>query len=471
MTLAPLWTVADIVAATGGTPTSETPFTVTGVSIDSRTLIAGDLFVAIRGEAGDGHAYVEAALKAGAAAALVDHAPQGLDPSTTPLVQVGDTLKGLEALGRAARARAGAKVIGITGSVGKTSTKEMLALVLGQQGKTHASAASYNNHWGVPLSLSRLPTDTRFAVFEIGMNHPGEITPLTRLVRPDIAIITTIEAVHLEFFKTTEAIATAKAEIFLGMDQNGTAILNRDNPHFTQLATAATACGVGQILSFGEDPASDAKLRHWVPAADHSLVDAEISGQKITYTIGAAGRHLVMNSLAVLLAAHQAGADLATAAAEMAHFKSPKGRGLRQSVALPDGGDFLLVDESYNASPASVKAALAAFGQVTPDGQGRRIAILGDMRELGEDGPALHQDLAGAVCKTADILHCCGPLMRHLYDAVPAEIQGIWAEDSAALAARLRGEIQKNDIVLVKGSLGSRMATIMSQLLSLPSAS
>jgi UDP-N-acetylmuramoyl-tripeptide--D-alanyl-D-alanine ligase len=440
------------------------PASVHGISIDSRTLTLGEAFFAIQGDTRDGHDFVEAALKMGAGLAVVSTAKRAQMPKGAPLLIVPDVLEGLRDLARAARKRTQARVIGVTGSVGKTSTKEMLWLVLDVQGETHASAASYNNHWGVPLSLARCPASASFAVFEMGMNHAGEIEPLTRIVRPHVAVITTIEPVHLEFFPSVEAIADAKAEIFVGLEPGGAAVINRDNPHFARLEKAAKAAGAARIVSFGEHSQADARLVKSALQADSSTVQARILGTDITYKIGAPGQHLVLNSLAVLAAAALAGADLACAGLALAQFAPASGRGTRITLDLP-GGPALLIDESYNANPASMRAALALLGQARIGAQGRRIAVLGDMLELGPQGAALHRALAEAVAKNAvDIVFCSGPLMHALWEALPSERRGGYAETSAALESAVLSAVRAGDAVMVKGSLGSKMGPIVKAL-------
>ena len=299
----------------------------------------------------------------------------------------------LRDLGRAARTRSPAKVIAVTGSVGKTGTKEALLLALSADGETHASVASYNNHWGVPLSLARWPAGAKYAVFEIGMNHAGEITPLTKLVRPHVAIVTGIEPVHLEFFGSLEKIADAKAEIFSGVEAGGAAVLNSDNAQFARLAAAAKAAGIQRVVSFGESGSAEARLLRVSPQADSSTVEASILGQPVTYKLGTPGHHLVLNSLAVLAAVSLAGADLALAALALNNLKPASGRGARSYLIVP-GGNTLLIDESYNANPASMRAAIALLGQAPVGKRGRRIAVLGDMLELGPSGAELHRELA-----------------------------------------------------------------------------
>jgi len=466
---APLWTAAMAEAALHADGLSATvvgDWAVRGVSIDSRTLAPGDLFVALEGESRDGHAFAAAALEAGAAALMVARLPAGL-PADTPRLEVPDTLAGLEALGRAARARSAATVIGVTGSVGKTGTKEMLRAALASCGRVHASAKSYNNHWGVPLSLSRLPADRHFAVFEMGMNHPGEITPLSRMVRPHIAIVTTVEAVHLEFFTSVEGIAEAKAEIFLGLEAGGTAVINADNPYRDLLAARARDAGAARVVTFGCAEDADARLLKASVKPDCTTVSARICGQDVTYKIGASGLPWAMNSLAVLAAVQAAGADLGLAALALAGIAAPAGRGARHEVPMP-GGRLVLVDDSYNASPPSVRAALELLGSLEAGARGRRIAVLGDMRELGPAGPDLHAALAEPVQEAGiDLVFTAGPLMRHLHDALPAALRGGHAADAAALTQILLPVLRGGDVVTVKGSLGSRMGPVVEAILAL----
>jgi UDP-N-acetylmuramoyl-tripeptide--D-alanyl-D-alanine ligase len=440
------------------------PVSVPGISMDSRSLVLGEAFFAITGDARDGHEFVAAALKAGAGLAVVAASMRAQMPKAAPLLVVPDVLESLRDLARAARVRTKARVIGVTGSVGKTSTKEALRLALSAIGGTHASAASYNNHWGVPLSLARCPAGARFAVFEMGMSHAGEIEPLTRIVRPHVAIITTIEPVHLEFFASLEAIADAKAEIFLGLELDGAAVINRDNAHFARLERAAKNAGVKRVVSFGEHEKADARLVKCALQAENSTVQARILGTDVTYKIGAPGRHLVLNSLAVLAAAVLAGGDLARAALALAGLAPATGRGVRITLDLP-GGSALLIDESYNANPASMRAALALLGQAPIGSRGRRIAVLGDMLELGGQGAALHRALAEAIAANAiDLVFCSGPLMQDLWQALPSERRGGYAVSSAELEADVLTAIRAGDAVMVKGSLGSKMGPIVQAL-------
>ena len=464
MTARVLWTVEGMAAAIGAEREGALPQSVPGISIDSRTLAAGEAFFAIQGDHRDGHDFVAAALasKAGLAVAAADRRSEL--PQDVPLLVVPDVLAALRALAAAARARLQGKVIGVTGSVGKTGTKEALRLALSQDGETHASPASYNNHWGVPLSLARCPASARYAVLEMGMNHAGEIEPLSRLARPHVAIITTVAPVHLEFFGSLAKIADAKAEIFLGLEAGGAAVINRDNSQFARLKRRAKEAGVARIVSFGEHEQADARLIKCALHPGCSAVQADILGTELTYKIGAPGRHLVHNSLAVLAAAVLVGADLALAALALADFKPASGRGAAFEIDLP-GGPATVIDESYNANPASMAAALALLGQRPVGAHGRRIAVLGDMLELGPRGRALHRGLLAPVDANAiDLVFCCGPLMRALWRALPASRRGGYAEDSAALEPQVLSAVGAGDVVMVKGSLGSRMAPIVKAL-------
>ena len=459
-----LWTAAAMAEAMRAAVQGVLPEAVSGLSIDSRTLAPGEAYFAIKGDVHDGHAFVDAALKAGAALAVVERAQRDKFAADAPLLVVEDVLAALVELAHAARARLGAQVIAVTGSVGKTSTKEALRRVLGAQGPTHASAASFNNHWGVPLSLARCPASARFAIFEIGMNHAGEIEPLVKMVRPHIAIITTVEPVHLEFFAGIEAIADAKAEIFAGLEPGGTAVLNRDNSQFARLSRRAKKLGVSRLVAFGAHKKSDARLLDVSLHATCSAVHADIIGQDVTYKLGMPGRHMAMNSLAVLAAAALAGADLALAALALSQVEPAAGRGVRRTLEVA-GGEALLIDESYNANPASMAAALNVLGQAPVGPHGRRIALLGDMLELGPTSAALHGGLLEAVrANHIDLVYCCGPLMRNLWDALSTGKRGGYAESAAALEAQAVAAIRAGDAIMVKGSLGSKMKTIVNAL-------
>jgi UDP-N-acetylmuramoyl-tripeptide--D-alanyl-D-alanine ligase len=464
MTSVPLWTLDAMASAMAAERVGALPASVSGISIDTRSIAPGEAFFAITGDSRDGHEFVPAALSAGAGLAVVSSAHRAAMPPDAPLLVVADVLEALRALARAARVRSAARVIGVTGSVGKTGTKEALRFALAANGETHASAASYNNHWGVPLSLARLPVGARFAIFEMGMNHPGEITPLSALVRPHVAIITTIEPVHLEFFDSLEAIADAKAEIFAGLEPGGAAVLNRDNAQFGRLRDAAKRSGVSRIVSFGEHDEADARLLKYSLQPDCSTVEARILGEPVTYKIGAPGRHVVLNSLAVLAAAALAGADLAMAALALATSEPVSGRGARMQLGLP-GGSALLIDESYNANPASMRSALALLGNARIGPRGRRIAVLGDMLELGVRALEFHRALVEPVlANSVDQVFCSGPLMRALWEALPSERRGGYAETSSALESLVMAAVRAGDAIMVKGSLGARMGPIVKAL-------
>jgi UDP-N-acetylmuramoyl-tripeptide--D-alanyl-D-alanine ligase len=460
----PLWTLDTMAVAMGAERRGALPAAIAGISIDSRTIAPGEAYFAIKGDVQDGHAFVEAALNAGAALAVIEDAQRDKFAADAPLLIVDDVLAALCDLARASRARLAAQVIAVTGSVGKTSTKEVLRSTLGAQGKTHASVASFNNHWGVPLTLARCPADVRFAVFEIGMNHAGEIAPLVKMVRPHIAIITTVEPVHLEFFSSVEAIADAKAEIFEGVEPDGAVVLNRDNAQFARLQKRARKLGIAKIVSFGADEEADARLLDVALHPACSAVHAEILGDELTYKLAMPGRHMAMNSLAVLAAASLAGADLALAGLALSQAQPAAGRGVRHVLTVPNG-EATLIDESYNANPASMAAALNVLGRAGIGAQGRRIAVLGDMLELGPSSAALHRGLTEPINANAiDMVFCCGPLMRNLWDALSSGKRGGYAEGSAALESQVVAAIRAGDVIMVKGSLGSRMKLIVAAL-------
>lgn len=457
-----LWTSDEAATATAGVASGY--WKVSGISIDSRTVKPGDLFVALEGPNFDGHDYVSQALLKGAAAAMVHRVPPHVAPDA-PLLGVEDTFDGLRDLARRSRVRTQAGVIGITGSVGKTGSKEALLAALDAQSPTFATQGNLNNHFGVPLTLARMPRDAAFAVIEMGMNHAGEITPLSQLAEPDVAIITTIEPVHIENFDTIEGIADAKSEIFAGMGPRGTAVLYRDNPHFARLVANARTQGIGRIWSFGEHEQSDAKLLDYSLHATASAVTASIRGELIQYSLGAPGKHWVINSLAVLLAVRAIGADVTAAARALGRIQPGKGRGARQRIALNPldrSAAITLIDESYNASPPSVRAAIAVLGRLDAKGAGRRIAVLGDMLELGAIGPQEHRALAAAIIEAdIDRVFACGPLSGHLYEALPPKLRAGYAETSVTLAPMVAEALCPGDVVMVKGSLGSSMATVV----------
>lgn len=464
-----LWTAAEAAAATGGTPRGD--WAASGVSIDTRTLAPGDLFVALS-DRRDGHDFVAKALAQGAAAAMVSRVPEGVGPDA-PLLVVDDVQAALEALGQAGRARSGARVIAVTGSVGKTSTKEMLRAILSGQGRVHAAEASFNNHWGVPLTLARLPVDADFAVIEIGMNHPGEIAPLARQARPHVALVTTVAPAHLAAFPDVAAIAHEKAQIFEGLEQGGVAVVPADLDT-SPILLAAAAARAGSVTTFGHGEDADYRLRDHRLAEGVAVVRAEASGKPFLLRLAATGLHFATNALGALAAAAAAGADLGVGAGDLGRWTPPAGRGRVERVpvdAAADPDHALLIDDAFNANPASVRAALdvlAAHPLPVPRaptarvGGGRRVAILGDMLELGPDEASLHAGLAalGAMARI-DVVHCVGPRMRNLWQALPASRQGLWTETAAEMAARVGRLVAPGDVVLVKGSKGSAVSTVV----------
>jgi UDP-N-acetylmuramoyl-tripeptide--D-alanyl-D-alanine ligase len=465
----PLWTALGVITPLEARASGGLARFFNGISIDTRTLEQDDLFFAIKGEKSDGHDYVGTALEKGAAAAVVDEAHADGLIGQGPLFVVHDVLPALERLGRAARARTAARIVAVTGSVGKTSTKEALRLALASAASTvpvhvHASVASYNNHWGVPLTLARMPRDTTFGIFEIGMNHSGEIDKLVDMVRPHVAIVTSVAPVHLEFFANVEAIADAKAEIFSGLCPGGLAIINRDLETYDRLSKHARRSPAGHIASFGEDERADAQLLHVWLNSDHSMIEARIGDSVISYRMGAPGRHLALNSLAVLLAAHALGVPIETAAAALAEFRPPAGRGERFTLQASDG-PFTLLDESYNANPASMRAALELAGALPAPLRSRRIAVLGDMRELGMRSDELHADLAADVLRHhIDLVFAAGPAMKHLFEALPTRLRGGWKENGIDLVDPVAGAIRTGDVVVVKGSYASCMGEVAKAL-------
>ena len=457
----PLWTAADAARATDGAISGD--WTATGVSIDTRSLAAGDLFVALRGPNHDGHDFVAAAFERGAAAAVVDREIAGL-AATASLLRVADTLAGLSALGAFARARSRARIVAVTGSVGKTGTKEALRLALGACGTISASAGSLNNHWGVPLSLARMPPDCAYGVFELGMNHPGEIAGLARLARPHVAVITTVEPAHLGFFGSVEAIADAKGEIFEGLEPGGIAVLNRDNPHYARLAAAAKRAGATEIIGFGTHREAAVRLVDCVLGPCGSEVEAMLAGSTQRFCLPLPGRHWVMNALAALGAAVAAGADPERAAAALAGLEALPGRGRRHALAWR-GGTLTLIDESYNASPAAMTAALAVLGAIAPAPGGRRVAVLGDMLELGAAAASLHRALAAPLAAAkVDRVFLVGTAMAALDEALPESTRGgLWQFADQAIPALSRF-LQPGDVVTVKGSYGVRVGRIVERL-------
>jgi UDP-N-acetylmuramoyl-tripeptide--D-alanyl-D-alanine ligase len=446
-----LWNTAELAAATGGTLAADVA--VCGIAIDSRAIVPGDLFVALVA-ARDGHDFVPAALEAGAACAMVHR-----DVDGAPLLRVGDTLAGLAALGAAGRARSAARIVGVTGSVGKTTTKEMLRAALGALGATHAATASHNNHWGVPLTLARMPRESAFAVIEMGMNQRGEIAPLSRLARPHVAVITAIGTAHIGNLGSEAAIAEEKADILAGLEAGGAILLPAGTPHLPRLLARAKAAGAIAI-TFGGTPDADVRLVSW--EGDAAGISAEIAlhDRTLSVRIGAPGEHMARNACAVLGAVAALGLDVDTAAAALAGFGAVAGRGAQRTIAVP-GGTALLIDDSYNASPASIRAGLSVLAAQPA---ARRVVVLGDMLELGDAAASVHSGLARDVAAVADTVFCCGPMMAHLFAHLPEAQRGLHAPDSAALAPRLREALRAGDAVLVKGSLGSRMARVIAAL-------
>ena len=447
-----LWSSAEAETATLGRASA--PFAVNGLSIDTRTLKEGDLFVALKGDSRDGHDFVRAAFAAKAGAALVSRKPEGADLNSAvgPLLTVANTQRALEDLARAARARSNAKILAVTGSAGKTTTKEILRHALNGLGRTHVSAASYNNHWGVPLSLAALPADAEYGVFEIGMNHFGEIRNLVSFVRPHVAMITTIAPAHLEFFGNCESIVDAKSEIFEGLVAGGAALIPADSPYADRLAARARQAKVGRLLRFGKE--GEAKLISFTPDGEGMRLKADILGHAVDCYVGAPGAHIAANAVGALAAVALADGDVLNAAAGLRDFTALKGRGARFR-----SGDVIVIDESYNANPASMAAALALLGSST----GRKIAVLGDMLEMG---PGDHHAALAVPVEAAhtDLVFASGREMKALWDALPAGRRGAYAENSAALAPDLLKALKPGDTVLVKGSFGSKMGLIVDAL-------
>ncbi|KAF0116168.1 MAG: UDP-N-acetylmuramoyl-tripeptide--D-alanyl-D-alanine ligase [Rhodobacteraceae bacterium] len=439
-------------------------------TIDTRTLQPGDLFVALK-DVRDGHDFVAAALEKGAAAALVSRVPDGVSPDA-PLLIVPDVQMGLEGLGAFARARTKARVVGVTGSVGKTSTKEMLRAILSGQGSTHAAEASYNNHWGVPLTLARMPVGTRFAVIEIGMNHPGEIAPLARLAHLDVAMITTVAPAHLEAFESLEGIAQEKASIFDGLVPAGVAVFNGDLATSPILAAKAAEVGA-QRVSFGMGADADWRLVEARLGDGATVCRATRHGVPLLYKVSSPGRHFALNALGALAVAEALGADPMISAHDLGRWMPPPGRGHRERIVLDivEETYFDMIDDAFNANPASMAAALDVLVAAKPTdgigrvGGGRRIAILGDMLELGPTEAALHEAIARHDGLAAiDIIHCVGPRMRALHAALPRNQRGEWVETAPELAAHARSLIDAGDILLVKGSKGSKVSLVVDAL-------
>ncbi len=461
-----LWTMKSVAAATGGSAARDGE--ITGVSIDTRTLEKGDLFVALK-DARDGHDFVGDALTRGATAALVSRDVAGV--AGDKLIKVGDVQAALEALGRARRGEVKARVAAVTGSVGKTSTKEALRHLLSLQGRTHASAASYNNLWGVPLSLARMPSDTQYGVFEIGMNHANEITPLTAQVRPHVAIVTMVAAVHLEHFDSIAGIADAKGEIFSGLEPNGVAVINGDLEWTERLKGHATKARPSKLITFGRGEMCDVRLLSLKLDEDGSEATASLFGKRVAFRIGVPGEHWALNSLGVLAVIASLGADAERAAGDLASLSALAGRGARQRIVTANGA-FDLVDESYNANPLSMAAAIATLGRAQPGAGGRRIAVLGDMLELGPTAAELHASLAKPLAENRiDLVFASGAFMNHLWPAIAPRQRGGYAGTSSDIAKAVAGAVRAGDIVMIKGSYGSKMRVVVEALRALSTQS
>jgi len=453
-----LWTAKDAAAATGGEVASD--WEASGISIDSRTLAPGDLFTALKGPNHDGHDHVGDALARGAAAAMVEKRFTSDVPSDR-LLKVKDSVQGLRDLAVAARARSEAKICAVTGSVGKTGTKEMLAAALAAQGKVAATTGNLNNHYGLPLSLARMPADCNYGVFEMGMNHAGEISPLSKIARPHVAIITTVAPVHIEYFDSVEGIADAKAEVFDGLEPGGAAVLSRDNPHFDRLAEKAREAGAKMVWGFGVHSFSNARLLAFEPDGNGARVEATVGSQHLKYRIAMRGKHWALNSIAVLAAATSLGADLDIAAAALASVEPTKGRGQFFRIRTADG-IVGVIDETYNASPVAVRAAFDVLAATKPGRGGRRVVVLGDMLELGARARDEHQALAADITKhDFDLVFACGQYMSDILDDLPADLHGGRAGTSAQLAEMVAAKLRAGDLVLVKGSAGAHMYKVI----------
>jgi UDP-N-acetylmuramoyl-tripeptide--D-alanyl-D-alanine ligase len=452
-----LWT-GDAAGIAMGAQRSGPERAISGISIDTRTLVEGDLFFAIQGDARDGHDFVSAALSKGAAGAVIAKTRLAEFQGQGTLYAVDDVLQALVDLGRAARARSHARIVAVTGSVGKTGTKEALKTLLSQQGRAHASVASYNNHWGVPLTLARMPADADFGIFEIGMNHAREISPLTQMVKPHVAVITAIAPVHLENLGSLAAIADAKGEIFDGLQPQGTAIIPADSEFCDRLAALAHKAQAAMIYRFGESRDADPRLTAITLHEDGSEADIDFQGERYSVRFGSPGRHTALNGLAVLAAVKALGGNVAQAIHDLAYVTPPSGRGQRFAL-----GPITLIDESYNANPASMRAALSVLGCL--QSKGRKIAILGDMLELGPDEIEMHRDLAPELtAHGVDVLFCAGRRMRALFDALPAHQRGAWAADAEALTPILLDSVRDGDALMIKGSNSSRMSHVVRAL-------
>ncbi|PCI86786.1 MAG: UDP-N-acetylmuramoylalanyl-D-glutamyl-2, 6-diaminopimelate--D-alanyl-D-alanine ligase [Hyphomicrobiales bacterium] len=459
-----LWPAEELIAGLNGELIAGDLQGADGISIDSRDIAKNDAFFAIKGDLFDGHDYTQKAAENGASVIVVSDIKYKVERAGVAIILVDDVLDSLRRLAMASRARSKAKIVAITGSVGKTTTKEFLRACLEVCGKTHASIKSFNNHWGVPISLARMPKDTQYGVFEIGMNHLDEITPLVAMVQPHVAIITTVAPAHLGHFKDLQQIAQAKAEIFSGMMPDGVAILNRDNEFFEYLFDAAQAQNIDDVQSFGADEQADMCLLGVELMPNSSLVTAAYKGQKFNYEIGSAGLHQVQNSLGLLLAVENLGIDLNKVLPMLANIELSDGRGARVEIAI-NGGSIVVIDESYNANPASMVAAFSVLGAQQPQQTGRRVVVLGDMLELGIESEQIHAGLAKDIlANNIDVVMACGKDMKNCYDLLPHEKQGGFAQSSSLLADIILNSLQPYDVVMIKGSLGSQMSNIVNKL-------
>ncbi len=463
-----LWEMDVILAATGGRPVGDMPEGASGISIDSRTLQPGDMFFAIKGENLDGHDYLGAATGAGASLAVVDESKLvSLGHIKLPFVVVPDVLEALCRLRELARARTKAQIVAVTGSAGKTSTKEMLLAALSACGPTHASAASYNNQWGVPLTLARMPEDTRFGIFEIGMNHPGEIAPLAKMVRPHLAVITCIAPAHIGAFETIEDIAREKASIFSGVVSGGYALINHDDRRYALQKQLAGDHGIEHILCFGRKRGSDIWLRKLDHDADGSRLSVRVQGKDIEYNLPIAGEHMAKNSLVVMAAANLLGGDLDKAADALSRIEATRGRGNRYVIGGAGSQGITIIDESYNANPASMEAALNVLASFEGVRTKRRIAVLGDMLELGRKSEKMHRDLAKPIASAkVDLVFLVGPEMEHLAKILPRERLGGHFADTEGLAGRLKNVLRPGDVVMFKASKGIGFAPVVEEIIN-----
>lgn len=462
-----LWDIDALTAALDGRPVGRMPEGVAGISIDTRTLDKGDAFFAIKGDRFDGHDFLVAAMRAGAALAVVDENKLvSLGGINLPLIVVRDVMAAMRRLGEVARMRSKAQIIAITGSVGKTTTKEMLRTVLAPSGKVHASVGSYNNHWGVPLSLARMAADTRFGVFEIGMNHAGEITPLVKMVRPHVAMITAIAPAHIGAFDSIEDIARAKAEIYTGVVKGGYALVNHDDRRYTLLRDLAHEAGIETLTSYGRKRGSDFWLRELSSTGDGSQLGVRVKGKDVNYAISVPGEHMALNSVGVLGASVLLGADLEKTCDALSKIQPADGRGTRYHKGGSGAMGITIIDESYNANPASMEAALEVLGNHEGVKTRRRIAVLGDMLELGRHSRKYHESLAKPISASkADLVFLVGKEMDYLAKILPNDKLGGYFKDTAVLAERLKATLKPGDVVMLKASKSIGFAAVVQQLL------